>query len=105
MTQNVKTLSKQLKNVGPKLAEKLIQAGIDTPEKLREIGAQKAFDKLYAQGDAYGDYNAAYLYALEGAVRDCDWLQIPESLKEEYRRYAQARQRQKKGPDHSRSKL
>ena len=33
---------------------------------------------MYATGDSYGDFNAAYLYALEGAIRDCDWLDIPE---------------------------
>ena len=89
-------LAKQLKNVGPKLAEKLIEADIDTPEKLRMIGAKKAFRMLYVDGDRYGDYNAAYLYALEGAIRDCDWLEIPAELKEEYKKYAQDLQRKKK---------
>lgn len=84
----IKHLSKQLRNVGPKLAEKLVEAGIDTPEKLRELGAKQAFDKMYAHGDSYGDYNAAYLYALEGAIRDCDWLDIPNDLKEEFKKYA-----------------
>ena len=45
---------------------------------LRAVSDRKrAFEAMYAQGDAYGDYNAAYLYALEGAIRDCDWLDIP----------------------------
>ena len=85
----VKELAKQLRNIGPKLAAKLVDAGIDSPEKLRRLGAKKAFAKLYADGDAYGDFNAAYLYALEGAIRDCDWLDIPEKIKQEYKRYAQ----------------
>jgi DNA transformation protein len=88
MKQAIKELSKQLKNVGPKLAEKLIEAGIDTPDKLRRLGAKQAFNKMYAHGDSYGDYNAAYLYALEGAIRNCDWLDIPNELKEEYKKYA-----------------
>ena len=88
-------LSKQLRNVGPKLAEKLLEAGVDTPEKLRELGAKKAFDLMYAAGDAYGDYNAAYLYALEGAIRDCDWLSIPDEVKEEYKKYARQLQMKK----------
>ena len=85
----VKNLAKQLRNVGPKLAAKLVAAGIDSPEKLRQTGAKKAFEKLYPTGDSYGDYNAAYLYALEGAIRDCDWLEIPEKIKQEYKKYAQ----------------
>ena len=80
----VKDLAKQLRNIGPKLAAKLVDAGIDSPEKLRRIGAKKAFEKMYADGDSYGDFNAAYLYALEGAIRDCDWLDIPEKIKLEY---------------------
>ena len=85
----IKQLAHQLRNVGPKLAEKLIEAGIDSPAKLRQLGAKKAFAKMYATGDAYGDYNAAYLYALEGAIRNCDWLEIPEDVKQDYRTYAQ----------------
>jgi hypothetical protein len=50
---------------------------------------------MYAQGDAYGDYNAAYLYALEGAIRDCDWLEIPEEVKAKYKQYARELQAKK----------
>ena len=85
----MKDLAKALRNVGPKLAAKLVAAGIDTPEKLRQIGARKAFEKMYPAGDAYGDFNAAYLYALEGAIRDCDWLDIPEKTKQAYKEFAQ----------------
>ena len=91
----IKKLANQLKNVGPKLAERLIAAGIDTPEKLRKIGAKEAFQKMYEHGDKYGDYNAAYLYALEGAIRDCDWLEIPEEIKNEYKEFAQNLQKNK----------
>ena len=92
----VNKLAKQLKNVGPKLAAKLVEARIDTPEKLRRLGAKRAFEKMYAAGDAYGDFNAAYLYALEGAIRNCDWLEIPEKIKLEYKEYAQSLQSKKK---------
>lgn len=96
MNKKIKELSKQLKNVGPKLAEKLLESEISTPEKLRELGAKKAFNKIYAKGNSYGDYNAAYLYALEGAIRDCDWLNIPEKLKAQYKKYARNLQVRKK---------
>ena len=92
----VKDLAKQLRNVGPRLATKLVEAGIDTPEKLRQIGAKRAFEKIYPAGDSYGDFNAAYLYALEGAIRNCDWLDIPEKLKQEYKEYAQNLQANKR---------
>jgi DNA transformation protein len=89
-------LAKELKNVGPKLAEKMIEAGIDTPEKLRALGARQAFIRMYENGDSYGDFNAAYLYALEGAIRNCDWTDIPDSVKEEYKQYAHELQNNKK---------
>lgn len=91
-----KLLARQLRNIGPKLADKLIAVGIDTPEKLSAIGAKAAFGKICGHGDNYGDYNAAYLYALEGAIRECDWLDIPDAVKQEYKRHAQALQKNKK---------
>jgi DNA transformation protein len=97
MGKEVKYLAKQLRNVGPKLAAKLIAAGIDSPEKLRRIGTKRAFEKMYAAGDSYGDFNAAYLFALEGAIRDCDWLDIPEEIKREYKQYARTLQSKKDG--------
>jgi len=95
IAQSAKKLAKQLRNVGPKLAARLIEVGIDSPEKLRELGAKGAFETMYARGDAYGDYNAAYLYALEGAIRDRDWLEIPEEVKTKYKQYAQELQAKK----------
>lgn len=95
----IKEFSRQLKNIGPKLAEKLISVGIDSPDKLREIGAEKAFAKMYPAGDAYGDYNSAYLYALEGAIQDCDWSSIPEDIKLKYKKYANSLQRNKNSID------
>ena len=65
-------------------------------QKLRQIGAQKAFEKLYRTGDSYDDFHAAYLYALEGAIRNCDWLDIPEKIKQEYKEYAQNLQAKKR---------
>lgn len=81
------TLQKELKNIGPVMAEKLVNVGIDSPKKLREMGAKKAFLKLYEKGQFCSKFHAAYLYALEGAVRGCDWRAIPESLKKEYKEY------------------
>ena len=49
----VEDLAKQLRNVGPKLAAKLIEARIDSPKKLRQLGAKKALEKKYAAGKLY----------------------------------------------------
>ena len=95
MTENLQeTLQKNLKNIGPEMAAKLVAAGIDSPEKLRRLGARKAFLKLHETGQFCGKYNAAYLYALEGAIRNCDWRAIPERLKSEYKSYTAELRRQ-----------
>ena len=49
-----------LPNIGPKLAENLEKAGIKTPDRLRELGAEEAFLRIRAQADA-----AACLHQLE----------------------------------------
>lgn len=94
--EKAKELAKQLKNIGPKMAQRLVDARIDTPEKLRKLGAQAVFQKLYKHGDAYGDYNAAYLYALEGAIRNCDWTEIPDDIKQQHKEFAQELQSKKR---------
>jgi len=83
--ESINILSSKLKNIGPALAEKLIKAGIDTPDKLRKTGAKTAFLLIDETGGFCGKHNALYLYALEGAIRDCDWLAIPERIKQEYK--------------------
>ena len=80
-------LQKELTNIGPEIAAKLVKVGIDSPEKLKRLGAKKAFLKLHEKGQFCGKYNADYLYALEGAIRGCDWRAIPERLKNEYKKY------------------
>ncbi|WP_223787923.1 TfoX/Sxy family DNA transformation protein [Marinicella meishanensis] len=91
-----KRLAKQLRNVGPKMAQRMLDVGIDTPDALRAMGAQAAYRKMYQDGDAYGDFNAAYLYALGDAIRDRDWLQIPASVKADHLALAQRLQQAKK---------
>lgn len=49
-----------LPNIGPKLAAHLLGAGIETPEMLRELGAEEAFLRIRTRVDA-----AACLHELE----------------------------------------
>ena len=52
-----------LPNIGPKLAGHLSQAGIETPEQLRELGAEAAFLRIRTQVDS-----TACLHELEALV-------------------------------------
>lgn len=61
----------ELPNIGPKLAENLRRAGIETPEVLRELGAEAAFLRVRTQVDPTACFHQ--LTALAGAE-----LGIPE---------------------------
>ena len=55
-----------LPNVGPKLAENLEKAGIQTPERLRELGAEEAFLRIRTRVDSTACLHQ--LEALAGAA-------------------------------------
>lgn len=82
-------LSKSLANIGPTMAKKLINAGIDTPEKLRKLGAKQAFLQIHQSGGFCGKFHAAYLYGLQGAIIGCDWREIPKEMKEDFKKFTE----------------
>ncbi len=90
-----KELAKQLRNIGPICARELLDVGIDSVDKLKELGAKKAYEKICAQPGYDGNYHAAYLYALEGAILDCDWRHIPAEKKKEYKALTSSLRKQK----------
>lgn len=58
-----------LPNIGPVLAGNLKKIGVDTPEQLRELGAERAFLKIRGQVDPGACLHQ--LEALAGAGRAC----------------------------------
>lgn len=88
-----KALAKTLKNIGPVMAQRLIDSGINSREELIEMGALNAYLAMYSKGDKYGDHNAAYMIALEGAIQDCNWQELPEASKQTLRAAAQSLQK------------
>jgi hypothetical protein len=86
---NPKELAKALRNIGPVVATQLVNVGIDTPAKLKKMGAIKAYQTIVDSGQQCGCYNAAYLYALEGAINNCDWRDLPEKRKQEFKDYTE----------------
>jgi len=87
MSAKEKKLAEELKNIGPVMAKKLVAIGIDSPDKLKKHGARKVFLKLYEKGQFCSKYHSAYLYALEGAILNCDWRKIPEKKKQEFKNF------------------
>ena len=61
-----------LKNIGPTAAGMLEEAGITSPEALREAGAPLAY-KILRHRFGAARVNALFLFAMEGALQERHW--------------------------------
>jgi DNA transformation protein and related proteins len=64
----------KLRNIGPKSAAWLRQVGLHTPQDLAGAGPVEAFMRVRRAGFKP---SLNLLYALEGALLDCHWQQVP----------------------------
>ncbi|MEW6998061.1 TfoX/Sxy family protein [Colwelliaceae bacterium BS250] len=70
---------RDLKGLGPKSEQLLIEVGIKTEQDLRAIGAIRAFIRLKRKGNTKPSLN--FLYALVGALEGEHWLDIAKHEK------------------------
>lgn len=94
--QKAQQLSQELRNIGLLSARRLLEVGIDSLATLKEVGVEEAYMRLCAHPNFDGMHHAVMLYALEGAIRNCDWREIPEVKKEEYKQLTHFLRRQSK---------
>lgn len=66
--------AEKLRNIGPKSAAWLRQVGLRTRAELAEVGAVDAFMRVKRAGFKP---SLNLLYALEGALGDCHWQDVP----------------------------
>ena len=82
----------EMRNLGPACEGDLNAVGIHIAEDLKRIGAEAAFVQMLEGrlklGRSAKCCNAAYLYALYGAIHDVDWRELPESKKDEFKALA-----------------
>ena len=82
----------EMRNLGPACEADLNAVGIHTAAELISLGAEAAFMKMLngrlEQGRSAKCCNAAYLYALYGAIHDIDWREVPEPQKDTFKRLA-----------------
>ena len=71
-------------NIGKEMKRKLTSVGIDTPEKLIELGSKEAFAKLK---EAYPNVCLVHLYVLEGAIYNTEYNRLSEDKKKELRAF------------------
>jgi DNA transformation protein len=74
----------EMPNIGEVLEKKLIDVEIPTPEALKQIGSKEAFTRIKII-DNTACLNM--LCALEGAVQDIRWHNLPEACKEELKKF------------------
>lgn len=73
-------MSEKLRNVGPKSMAWLRQTGVRSLEDLKSAGALPAFVRIKRAGFKP---SLNLLYALEGAILDCHWQEIPAARRSE----------------------
>ena len=66
-------------NIGSVAEQKLIEAGIDTPEKLIELGSKEALLRVRATSDPGACLSM--LCGLEGAIRGVRWHDLPPEVR------------------------
>lgn len=70
----------KMRNIGPKSAAWLRQVGLRTLDDLAAVGTVEAFMRVKRAGFKPG---LNLLYAIEGALLDCHWQDIPEDRRHE----------------------
>ena len=70
----------QLKNLGPKSEQWLHLIGIKSKDALEKLGSVEAFIQI---ANRIPEANLNLLYALEGALMNLDWRDVPEGVKEQ----------------------
>ena len=70
----------KMRNIGPKSAAWLRQVGLRTNEDLVAAGPVDAFMRVKRAGFKP---SLNMLYALEGAMQDCHWQEVPEARRAE----------------------
>lgn len=74
----------KMPNIGKKVEEQLLEAGVETPADLIELGSRKTFERLLII-DESSCINK--LYALEGAIQGIRWHHLPEEEKKALKDY------------------
>lgn len=72
-------------NIGKEMEKKLTAVGIDSSEKLIEIGAKQAFLKLKEE---YPSVCLVHLYSLEGAISNTEFNCLSEDKKKELKEFS-----------------
>lgn len=81
----------EMRNLGPAVEKDLNAVGIVTAQQVIDLGAEETFLRMLLgrkrEGRSAKACNAAYLYAIHGAIHDIGWLDLPEEVKDQYKQF------------------
>lgn len=77
----------KMRNIGPKSAAWLRQVGLHTRADLEAAGPVEAYMRVRRAGFRP---SLNLLYALEGALQDCHWQEVPDARRKELVKAAEA---------------
>ena len=72
-------------NIGKEMERKLISIGVDSAEKLIELGAKQAFVELKQE---YPNVCLVHLYTLEAAIQNTEFNSLSEEKKKELKEFS-----------------
>lgn len=75
----------KMHGIGTVNAQKLVAAGIETPEQLRALGSREAFMRVRRSVDPGACLH--FLYGLEAAVLDVPKKELPTPIKADLRAF------------------
>ena len=73
----------KLRNIGPVSLQWLAEVGVESRDDLRRVGVVETYAMVRSRR---GQTSLNLLWALEAALRDIDWRELPEAAKNELRR-------------------
>ena len=73
-----------LMNIGKEYDRKLKSIGISSVEELKQIGCLETFARLKLK---YPEICLVHLYALQGAIDNIEYNQLPEQMKRELKQF------------------
>ena len=76
----------ELRNLGPATARRLAEVDIGSEDALRRLGAVEAYHRLKFR---FGRHiTLVALYAMEAALRGCDWRSLEPAVRDDLRNAA-----------------
>jgi DNA transformation protein and related proteins len=80
---------RELNNIGPQTATWLESIGVKTLEDIETLGVVEVYERLKLAYPEKVSLNA--MWALQGAILDIPWNQLPESMKEKLKQQLQGK--------------